>query len=125
MSPRLKPLMLPQLVDERRRREGGAQVDAFDGEVLHYVYTTDSSSSGATSPVTPNFPRGHLRYSSSMSSFDLATPPGLDDLPPSPKQLTQTSSKRILDDVEEKPFEYDYFDDYDLDYEVDNDDLAD
>ncbi|KAI0479456.1 hypothetical protein GGR56DRAFT_665179 [Xylariaceae sp. FL0804] len=109
MPPSLRPLQLPLLVEERRRQEeAAAQAEAIDGEASYPVYTTDSSSSDATSPVTPTFSaRGHLRYSSSLSSFELATPGGSDDLPASPTQTTHSAGKRILDDVEEEPFEYD------------------
>ncbi|KAI0025278.1 hypothetical protein F4780DRAFT_424136 [Xylariomycetidae sp. FL0641] len=118
MAPKLKPLMLPQLVEERRRKEEATQFETLDCDAVNRVYTTDSSSSDATSPVTPTFStRGHLRYSSSMSSFELTTPAGSDELPASPKQATHTSSKRTLENVEEEPFEYDHFEDYDVDFD--------
>ncbi|KAI0384738.1 hypothetical protein F5Y04DRAFT_220391 [Hypomontagnella monticulosa] len=105
MSPRLRPLRLPQLVEERRKREeAAAQQCDLEVNVPYNFYTTDSYSSDATSPVTPTFSsRGHLRYSSSTSSFDLATVASSDS-PSSPTQTMQTtpnSGKRSLPDVEE------------------------
>ncbi|GAP88650.1 putative only prolin and serin are matching in the corresponding protein [Rosellinia necatrix] len=135
MSPGLRPLRLPLLVERRRKQEEAAAVavtttfENTDGDVLspqrgdwqyqhsrHYTFTpTDSFSSEITSPVTPTFSaRGHLRYSSSMSSFDLALPTtSCEDLPCSPTQVLQTPGKRALDDVvEEELFEYDRFNHY-------------
>ncbi|KAH8162334.1 hypothetical protein CIB48_g5913 [Xylaria polymorpha] len=134
MSPGLRPLRLPLLVERRRKQEEAAAIAVIagcetpDGEVsstyhhYHHHYNrqypirqhslpvTDSTSSEMTSPVTPTFSaRGHLRYSSSVSSFDLALHTSCEDLPSSPAQPLQTPSKRILDDVEEEPFEYDRF----------------
>ncbi|KAI0512910.1 hypothetical protein F5B22DRAFT_289132 [Xylaria bambusicola] len=142
MSPGLRPLRLPLLVERRRKREEEAVTtfcDTTDGDLSSYHYSwqqqqtrqqppmvTDSTSSGMTSPVTPTFSaRGHLRYSSSMSSFDLALPPSCEDLP-SPVQAQQTPSKRILDDVEEEePFEYDRFNHYVSDAHVGYGDCSD
>lgn len=107
MSPKLRPLRLPLLVEERRRKEEeeAAQHEA-EIDVPYNFYTTDSYSSDAASPVTPTFSaRGHLRYSSSMSSFDLATVASSDS-PSSPTQTAQSSGKRVLPDVEEEPIEY-------------------
>ncbi|KAI1156613.1 hypothetical protein F4825DRAFT_264406 [Nemania diffusa] len=128
MSPGLRPLRLPMLVERRRKQEEEAAAVAImaacetDGDgfsTYHYnnrqyqpnhhnaLVMTDSISSDTT-PATPTYStRGHLRYSSSMSSFDLALPASCEDFPPSPTQAVQTPCKRILDDVEEEPFEYD------------------
>ncbi|KAJ8130929.1 hypothetical protein O1611_g2701 [Lasiodiplodia mahajangana] len=132
MSPGLRPLRLPLLVERRRKEEEAAAVATMaayenEGEVFptyayhsrqhqqtrqHAFVTTDSIPSDIT-PATPTFStRGHLRYSSSVSSFDLAIPASYEDSPPSPTQVVQTPSKRILDDVEEEPFEYDRFNNY-------------
>ncbi|KAK2060203.1 hypothetical protein LY76DRAFT_420546 [Colletotrichum caudatum] len=109
MSPKLKPLLLPQLVEERRKFED-QQPAIPEGDVDgQYVYcTTNSSSSDVASPVTPTFStRGHLRYSSSTSSLDLP-PPLLNDTPSSPTSTAHTkSSKRPLPDVQEEPVERD------------------
>ncbi|KAI0469360.1 hypothetical protein F4859DRAFT_142925 [Xylaria cf. heliscus] len=133
MSPGLRPLRLPLLVERRRKQEEEAATTAIiagcettDVDVSTYNHyhrqypirqhslpLTESISSEMTSPVTPTFsPRGHLRYSSSVSSFDLALHTSCEDLPSSPIQSLQTPSKRILDDVEEEPFEYDRFNHY-------------
>lgn len=104
-------------MEERRRREREEEEAAQregDVDVPYNFYTTDSYSSDATSPVTPTFStRGHLRYSSSMSSFDLATVASSDS-PSSPTQTAQSSSKRVLPDVKEEPIEYE---DSDSDYD--------
>ncbi|KAI1826834.1 hypothetical protein F4861DRAFT_17265 [Xylaria intraflava] len=140
MSPGLRPLHLPLLV-ERRRKQGDEAVTALPVTVvvadstieddmsctyslhnqqqqethqhpLAMTTMTDSTSSDMTSPVTPTFTAWrHLRYSSSMSSFDLVTPASCEDLPSSPTQVQQTPSNR-LDDVEEEPFDYDRFNHY-------------
>ncbi|KAI1327646.1 hypothetical protein F5Y16DRAFT_189766 [Xylariaceae sp. FL0255] len=142
MSPGLRPLWLPSLVEQRRKQEEELAAAAATplvtaGEVSEndaYTYHLSqqyrqsqqprhSASSDVTSPVTPGFsPRGHLRYSSSMSSFDLATSASLEDLPSSPTHSVQTPGKRILDDVQEEPFEYDRFNHLDID--VDEIDVA-
>ncbi|OTB04094.1 hypothetical protein M426DRAFT_23209 [Hypoxylon sp. CI-4A] len=116
MSPKLRPLKLPLLVEERRKREEeeAAQHEIEEIDVPYNFYTTDSYSSDATSPVTPTFStRGHLRYSSSMSSFDLATVASSDS-PSSPTQTAQNSSKHVLPNVQEEPIEYE---DSDTDYD--------
>ena len=112
MSPKLKPLLLPQLVEARdmRRRWEVQQVSPQAECDLSYVYyTTNSSSSDVTSPVTPTFSaKGHFRHSSSTSSLDL--PPQLQqvqDCPVSPTQQShqKTTAKRSLPDVQEEPME--------------------
>ncbi|KAI1374742.1 hypothetical protein F4677DRAFT_154181 [Hypoxylon crocopeplum] len=121
MSPKLRPLKLPLLVEERRRKEEeeAAQREAEAG-VPYNFYTTDSYSSDATTPVTPTFSaRGHLRYSSSMSSFDMATIASSDS-PSSPTQTAQTaqsSGNRALPDVEEVEEEPVEYEDSDSDYD--------
>ncbi|KAI1173008.1 hypothetical protein F4777DRAFT_480689 [Nemania sp. FL0916] len=131
MSPGLRPLQLPVLVERRRKQEeeataildmaacempenDGNSPSPYHGQRQHarlypLIMTDSISSSDVTSPVTPTFStRGHLRYSSSMSSFDLTLSSGCEDSPPSPIPAVQTPGKRILDDVEEEePFEYD------------------
>ncbi|KAI1424823.1 hypothetical protein F5Y12DRAFT_424544 [Xylaria sp. FL1777] len=145
MSRGLRPLRLPLLVERRRKEEEEAAIavitacETTGGDLpyhyhslqhqqthQHSLVATDSTSSGMASPVTPTFSaRGHLRYSSSMSSFDLALLASCEDLPSSPIQALQTPSKRILDDVEEEePFEYDRFNHYVRDAHVAYDDLS-
>lgn len=113
MSAKLKPLLLPQLVEERRKFEEQYS-DLPDNEMDHQFvyYTTNSSCSDVASPITPTFStRGHVRYSSSTSSLDLA-PACYNESPSSPTSTTHTkSSKRSLPDVQEEPFERDELDD--------------
>ncbi|EFQ36645.1 only proline and serine are matching in the corresponding protein [Colletotrichum graminicola] len=108
MSPKLKPLLLPQLVEERRKFEDQSALPEGDMDGQYVYCTTNSSSSDVASPVTPTFStRGHLRYSSSTSSLDLP-PPLLNDTPSSPTSTAHTkSSKRPLPDVQEEPVERD------------------
>ncbi|KAF5612791.1 hypothetical protein F25303_14329 [Fusarium sp. NRRL 25303] len=104
MSPRLKPLLLPQLVEERRKWE--VQQVSPETDLSYIYYTTNSSSSDITSPITPTFSpgKGHFRMSSSTSSLDL--PPQLNDTPVSPTQSIHTKPPmRSLPDVEEEPLE--------------------
>lgn len=102
MSPRLKPLLLPQLVDQRRKWE--VQQSSPDCDLSYVYYTTNSSSSDITSPITPTFsPKGHFRVSSSASSLEL--PPQLQESPVSPTQTVHSKSKSLLPDVQEEPFE--------------------
>ncbi|KAI1869546.1 hypothetical protein JX265_006636 [Neoarthrinium moseri] len=112
MSPKLRPLQLPLLVEQRRKLEE-AQCET-DVDAVRTSFGMESSVSDATSPVTPTFSaRGHLRYSSSTSSFELSTPASSEG-PSSPTQASHKSGKRILPDVEEEPFEpQDSEDDFD------------
>ncbi|CEJ92517.1 hypothetical protein VHEMI08166 [[Torrubiella] hemipterigena] len=111
-SPRLKPLLLPQLVEERKQQlqqqefiypaqiqstpqlppqvqlqqqqQSQAQLDVLP-PWPYALATTNSSSSDVTSPLTPTFSnRGHARYSSSSSSLDLPPLPPLQDVSTSP-----------------------------------------
>lgn len=147
MSPGLRPLRLPLLVERRRKQEEEATVAAhmatyeIDGDCIYthqYQHRqhqqprqptpviADSIPSTMASPVSPTFStRGHLRYSSSMSSFDLALTATCEDSPPSPTQPFQTPSKRILDDVQEEPFEYDRFNNYGKGAHIAYDDIPD
>lgn len=104
MSPRLKPLLLPQLLEERRKWE--VQQVSPETDLSYIYYTTNSSSSDITSPITPTFSpgKGHFRMSSSTSSLDL--PPQLNDTPVSPTQSVHTKPPmRSLPDVQEEPLE--------------------
>ncbi|KJZ79702.1 hypothetical protein HIM_01171 [Hirsutella minnesotensis 3608] len=115
MSPKLKPLLLPQLVEERRKIDSHASTaspDAFD--LSQVYYTTNSSSSDVTSPVTPTFsPRAHQRFSSSSSSLELPLPPApqqqqlAQECPTSPTVPYSSAKpeKRQLPDVQEDPME--------------------
>lgn len=107
MSPKLKPLLLPQLVEERKKTDL-PQIANSDGSFVGSPYalaTTNSSSSDITSPVTPTFStRGHVRYSSSTSSLDIPPLPALESIPTSP-QPQSTKQSRPLPDVQEEPIE--------------------
>ncbi|KAL8403934.1 hypothetical protein RB594_008985 [Gaeumannomyces avenae] len=126
MSSRLKPLFLPQLV-ERRKVQQQRQEELEQA----YIYVVDNnSSSDIASPVTPTFSQrgGHVRYSSSTSSLDLAqSSPCLSDSVSSPASSTTSHApsaspvtpgapvsktpKRLLPDVQEDPLERDDVDD--------------
>ncbi|KAH6603783.1 hypothetical protein Trco_007229 [Trichoderma cornu-damae] len=114
MSPQLRDLLLPQLVQDRKSSAMDESVLGLDASDLAYVYyTTNSSSSDVASPLTPTFSsRGvPLRYSSSTSSLEL--PPQLlsplqQDGPASPVSQLAAASKssiRQLPDVQEEPLE--------------------
>ncbi|KAM4065739.1 hypothetical protein HRG_010545 [Hirsutella rhossiliensis] len=106
MSPHLKPLLLPQLVEERRKFDSKASPDAAD--LSHVYYMTNSSSSDVASPVTPTFsPRGHQRFPSSSSSLELLPQPPQESpaSSPSAQYVSAKSEKRQLPDVQEDPME--------------------
>lgn len=127
MPTELRPFHLPLLVEKRKREEEQNDDDHHHhdhhdhdqdrdrdnqdnnccnyNEHAHTCYTVDSSSD-ATSPVTPTFSaRGHLRCSSSTSSFDLTTPVTSESPSSPPRAVPQPPGKRVLPDVEEEPFE--------------------
>ena len=117
MSPKLKPLLLPQLVEERRKKESMAESEM---DLSLSIYTQNSSASDIPSPVTPTFStRGHLRYPSSVSSLDSSYHTSVADSPSSPSFIGSKTSKRSLPDVQEEPQEepqdrdedFDMFDD--------------
>lgn len=115
MSPKLKPLLLPQLV-ERQPKMDDHHANLEDEQLPYTSYTTNSSSSDIVSPVTPTFSaRTHFRGSSSTSSLDLSYTLSSQEAPspqqpqqqqPQP-QLSRKPSKRQLPDVEEEPIERD------------------
>lgn len=114
MSPKLKPLLLPQLVEERRKRESilDAEMDLSSSS----FYSQASSASELPSPVTPTFStRGHLRYPSSASSIESTFQNPTTDSPSSPTFASAKTGKRSLPDVQEEPQErdedFDMFDD--------------
>ncbi|KAL2133762.1 hypothetical protein VTI74DRAFT_1744 [Chaetomium olivicolor] len=109
MSSGLKPLLLPRLVEERRKQE--LQQDS-DGDQASLYYTSASSSSDLASPcfpspITSSFSRANnSRLSVSSSSLELTTPPSC-DAPVSPTQSLHPArpNKLPLPDVEEEPHE--------------------
>ncbi|RGP65716.1 hypothetical protein FLONG3_9109 [Fusarium longipes] len=107
MSPTLKPLLLPQIVQDRRKWE--VQQVSPETDLSYVYYTTNSSSSDVASPITPTFSpaKGHFRMSSSTSSLDL--PPQLNESPISPTQSVHAKPPmRSLPDVQEEPLEPEY-----------------
>ncbi|KAL2073221.1 hypothetical protein VTL71DRAFT_10545 [Oculimacula yallundae] len=116
MSPKLKPLLLPQLVEARRKRESMAENEIELASSS--FYTQSSSASDIPSPVTPTFStRGHMRYPSSTSSVESSYHNSTTDSPSSPTFNGTKTSKRSLPDVQEEPQEreedFDMFDDED------------
>jgi hypothetical protein len=107
----LKPLLLPQLVEEKRRQRESMMESEMDLSPVYYTH--NSSATDVSMPATPTFSiRGHLRYSSSASSMDTSinTPPI--ESPSSPTFLALKAGKRPLPDVQEEPQERD--DDFDM-----------
>lgn len=129
----LKPLLLPALVEERRKRESFQKETTTDATLEDMemsgsdYYNANSSVSSLQSPVTPTFSaRGHTRYSSSNSSIDvslLQTP--VIDTPSSPIFNSITGGKRALPDVQEEPQEREEREQDDVDMMHDVDDLYD
>jgi hypothetical protein len=104
MSSGLKPLLLPQLVEERKEHQ-----QDHDGEQtsLYYAYDSSSSDLASPSPITSTFSRtNHSRSSGSSSSLEFTSPP-CSDSPSSPTQSLHASrpSKSQLPDVQEEPLE--------------------
>lgn len=107
MTPKLKPLLLPQLVEERRKLD---VQQPSDGEHTYVYYTYNSSSSdlASPSPITPTFSRaGHSRFSGSVSSLEIPTSSCSESPtspPPAPQPLHgNKNSKSPLPDVQEEP----------------------
>jgi len=111
MSPRLKPLLLPQLVEEKRKLELELQQAAEDEHehgpehaVAYYTHNRSSPDIASPSPVTPTSARAHSRFPGSASSLTSVS----SDSPASPAQSvhpTNKSSKSQLPDVQEEPLE--------------------
>ena len=107
MSSGLKPLLLPRLVEERRKLEQHDH-EAEPTSFPSYVYESSSSDLASPPPPTPStFSRtNHSRLPSSSSSLELAPPP-CSDSPISPTDSLHASrpGKSQLPDVEEEPLE--------------------
>lgn len=120
MSLGLKPLLLPRLVEERRKLDDDlenqlppppqAQTQPLQHlQSLYYAHDSSSSDLASPSPVASTFSRSnHLRLSGSSSSLELTTSPGTDS-PASPTQSLHAArpSKSQLPDVAEEPLERD------------------
>ncbi|KFY87566.1 hypothetical protein V500_06890 [Pseudogymnoascus sp. VKM F-4518 (FW-2643)] len=104
--PMLKPLLLPQLVEERRKRETlvDEELNVSQSSDIHEPSAPDCPSS----PSTPTLAkRSHVRYSSSVSSIDNSMHSPLSEIPSSPTFAAMKTSKRSLPDVQEDPLERD------------------
>ena len=113
MSPMLKPLLLPQLVEERRKRESMEQMSDSEMDLSSSFHTQNLSASDIPSPITPTFSnRGHLRYPSSASSTESTYHSSVSDSPSSPSFVGSKTGKRSLPDVQEEPHERD--EDFDM-----------
>src|SRR5438045_6480434 len=67
----LKPLLLPQIVEQRRKREGIGETE-MESSAAYFSHNS-SASDLLPSPVTPTFStRSHIRYASSASSMELS-----------------------------------------------------
>ncbi|KAJ9129681.1 Only proline and serine are matching in the corresponding protein [Coniochaeta hoffmannii] len=112
MALRLKPLLLPQLVEQRRKHESLVQQGAADADQDFIYYTHHSSSSSSDiasrSPITPTFSRTHSRYSGSTSSLEQLSS-SYSETPASPTQATNSikNGKSLLPDVQEDPLRED------------------
>ncbi|EAQ90214.1 hypothetical protein CHGG_02149 [Chaetomium globosum CBS 148.51] len=105
MSTGLKPLLLPRLVEERRKL--GEQDDTGDQTPYYYTYNSSSSDLTSPSPITSTFsPTNHSTLSGSTSSLEHVPPPCTEN-PSSPTQSLHATrpSKSQLPDVEEEPLE--------------------
>jgi hypothetical protein len=110
MSPKLKPLLLPQLVEERRKRESMSDSEAD----LATAHTHTSSTSEAASPVTPTFSARHMRYPSSASSIESTYHASVADSPASPCFMAKASKRSlpdVIEEIQEREEDFDMFDD--------------
>jgi hypothetical protein len=112
MALKLKPLLLPQLVEQRRKHETLVQQGAADADQTFIYYTHHSSSSssdiGSRSPLTPTFSRAHSRYTGSTSSLEQLSS-SYSESPASPTQASNSikGAKTLLPDVQEDPLRED------------------
>lgn len=113
MSPKLKPLLLPQLVEEKRKLELGLQQHSNAAETDHAVtalyYARNSSAPDIFAPpmcpATPTSTRAHSRFPGSASSLSsLSSDSPLSPLPALPTN-NKSGSKSQLPDVQEDPLE--------------------
>lgn len=105
MSPKLKPLVLPHLVKQRKLEVLDHDMAETDKTYIYYTQHSSSSSSDLASPATPTFTRSaYSRYSGSASSLE-QMPPLCHDSAASPAQIVHSSkgSKSQLPDVQEDP----------------------
>ncbi|ELR07159.1 hypothetical protein GMDG_08286 [Pseudogymnoascus destructans 20631-21] len=104
----LKPLLLPQLVEERRKRETLVDEELNVSQSSGIYEPSTPSDCPSSSPTTPTLSkRGHVRYGSSVSSLDNSMHSPLTEIPSSPTFTAMKTSKRSLPDVQEDPLERD------------------
>lgn len=121
MSPNLKPLLLPRLVEQRRQHDTVVQQGTGEGDQTFVYYSQRMSSSSSDlaspSPETPTFSRSHSRYSGSTSSLEQlsgSSASSSSECPASPVTaqgagscqtaiLSKNSTKSLLPDVQEDP----------------------
>jgi hypothetical protein len=116
MSPKLKPLLLPQLVEERRKRES---VSESEMELSSSSFYTQSSvASDIPSPVTPTFSARHLRYPSSASSIESTFHASIGESPSSPTFVPKVGKRSLPDVIEESHEREDDFEMFDDENEL-------
>ncbi|CAD6505888.1 BgTH12-06820 [Blumeria graminis f. sp. triticale] len=107
MSVQLKPLLLPRLVERRRRGESISDAE-FNYSSSSSSYSRSRSASDITSPTTPTFSaRGVLRCHSSASSTESYSLPS-EAHPMSPNFTEAQTSITSLPDVLEESQDRDY-----------------
>ncbi|KAL2150367.1 hypothetical protein VTH82DRAFT_6930 [Thermothelomyces myriococcoides] len=107
MSSGLKPLLLPRLVEEKRKLEEQEDGEREPTSLYHCTHDSPSPDLTPPSPATSTFSRSHhYRLSGSNSSLEVISPPCTDS-PVSPTQSVHAvrPSRSQLPDVEEEPLE--------------------
>ncbi|KAF1976006.1 hypothetical protein BU23DRAFT_58818 [Bimuria novae-zelandiae CBS 107.79] len=101
--PEMKPFMLPKLVAQRKSSKSSLDMSHDPASSVHS--STDSgfySASECSTPPTPSFYRGHLRFPSSTSSLS-SSPPAYD-----PVDATPNASGKLPQLTEDVEREEDY-----------------
>lgn len=122
MSPKLKPLLLPQMVEDKRKLELLQQLQQqqqiqqphqqypyapsdVDPSFMYSSHTSSSSDLHSQSPGASAFSRSQLRYSGSCSSLEMISSPTM-EIPTSPAPPAHPSKNLShLPDVQEDPSE--------------------
>ncbi|KAM7198278.1 hypothetical protein V8F33_005069 [Rhypophila sp. PSN 637] len=117
MSPKLKPLLLPQMVEDRRKLEHLQQVQLQQSpscpytpsDVDHsFMYSSHCSSASeipSPSPANSTFSRAHSRYSGSTSSLEMVASPIVESPALSASSAHPNKNMSHLPDVQEDPSE--------------------
>ncbi|KAH0543645.1 hypothetical protein FGG08_002083 [Glutinoglossum americanum] len=115
MPCKLRPLILPQLVEAQARQPSlSSDYDIESPELSASLRTQNSSASDFPSPVTPNFSARHRQTSSPGSSADAMHLSGLKTSPCHDRFDSFGSAKCYLPDVEEEALEVNEDEQYDL-----------